>query len=75
MRKILVPVDFSEYSLNALEVAVYIAKVKEMSIKLLHVMEDSYTAYYNMVGANMVEDNTLFTYRKELQRTITEQLT
>jgi nucleotide-binding universal stress UspA family protein len=74
MRKILVPVDFSEFSMNALDVAIYIARVKEMTIRLLHVTEDSYTPYYNMVGIGMVEENTLYTYRKELERSLNDQL-
>lgn len=40
MKKILIPVDFSEYSNNAVKAASYIAKVKGMSVKLLHVIEE-----------------------------------
>jgi nucleotide-binding universal stress UspA family protein len=74
MEKILVPIDFSTYSLNALDAAVYIAKVKEMSIRLLHVVEDTYTPYYNMAGIGMLEDDTLYRLKKELQEKTTIQL-
>lgn len=74
MKKILVPIDFSTYSMNALDVAIYIAKVKDMSIRLLHVVEDTYTPYYNMAGIGMFEDSTLFNFKKELQEKVTSQL-
>lgn len=74
MKKILVPIDFSEFSINALEVASYVAKVKDLQIRILHVIEDSYTPYYNMVGMNMVEDSSLFNYRKELQENLKVQM-
>lgn len=74
MKKILVPVDFSEYSYNALEAAAYIAKVKEMEIKIYHAMEDSYTPYVNMTGMGLVEDSSMFNYRKELQENVKAQL-
>jgi nucleotide-binding universal stress UspA family protein len=74
MKKILVPIDFSDYSMHAVEVASYIAKVRECKIRLLHIVEDSYTPYYNMVGIDMVEHSTLFTYQKELQESIKRQL-
>jgi nucleotide-binding universal stress UspA family protein len=41
MKKILVPIDFSDYSINAFRLANYIAKTKGMSIKLLHLIEES----------------------------------
>jgi nucleotide-binding universal stress UspA family protein len=40
MKKILVPIDFTEYSKNAFRMAAYMARVKGMSIKLLHVIEE-----------------------------------
>ncbi|MBX9853092.1 MAG: universal stress protein [Cytophagaceae bacterium] len=40
MKKILVPIDFSDYSNNAFRMATYFAKVKGMSIKLLHIVEE-----------------------------------
>lgn len=39
MKKILVPIDFSDYSINAFRLATHIARIKGMSIKLLHVIE------------------------------------
>jgi len=40
MKRILVPIDFTDYSKNAFKMASYIAKVKGMSIKLLHLIEE-----------------------------------
>lgn len=74
MKKILVPVDFSDYSMHAIEVASYIAKVQDCKVRLLHIVEDSYTPYYNMVGFDLVEHSTLFTYQKDLQANIKKQL-
>src|SRR5688500_15150743 len=74
MRKILVPVDFSDYSLNALEMACYIAKVKDMEIRILHVIEDFYIPQFNMVGVSPVESDTLTKYRTELQESLKSQL-
>jgi len=74
MKRILVPIDFSDFSMNAVEVACYIAKVKDLAIKILHVVEDSYTPYYNMVGMSMIEDDSLVNYRRDLQQSVREQL-
>jgi len=41
MKKILVPVDFTSYSENAVRMAGYFAGVKGMEVKLLHIIEKS----------------------------------
>lgn len=74
MKKILVPIDFSKYSLNALKVAAYIAKVKEMDIRLVHIVEDSYTPYANMTGRGLIETNAWLTYRNEIKDATKQQL-
>jgi len=50
MKKILVPVDFSKASINAVEVAYDIAKRAGASITILHVIEDSGTDSYSISG-------------------------
>lgn len=40
MKKILVPVDFSEYSENAIRMAGYFAGIKGMAVKVLHILEE-----------------------------------
>jgi nucleotide-binding universal stress UspA family protein len=41
MKKILVPIDFTDNSNNAFRMATYMARVKGMAIKLLHIIEES----------------------------------
>jgi nucleotide-binding universal stress UspA family protein len=45
IQKILVPVDLSESSLNALQVAIDIAKKKKASVKILHVIDNRFYFY------------------------------
>lgn len=40
MKRILVPVDFTSYSENAVKMAAYFAKKKNMAVKLLHIIEE-----------------------------------
>lgn len=40
MKRILVPIDFTSYSDNAVKMAAYFAKKKNMGVKLLHVIEE-----------------------------------
>ena len=63
INNILVPVDLSESSLNALDAAVVIAKKHNASIQLLHVEENCFTvkvgpnasyAQYNLLKPQMV---------------------
>lgn len=57
MRKILVPIDFSEESRNAFEVALAIARKTGAAIKLLHVLEMPHTANFSATGDVQVGDN------------------
>lgn len=41
IKKILVPVDFSETSLRAMEHAIYLARLKKAELVLIHVIEDA----------------------------------
>ncbi len=50
MKNILVPTDFSKLSINALEVAVEIAKKSNAEITLLHVVEEPGSDSYSIVG-------------------------
>lgn len=45
INKILVPIDFSEVSLNALETALAISKRQLATLTLIHVIENKYTLY------------------------------
>ncbi|MFN3405214.1 MAG: universal stress protein [Cytophagaceae bacterium] len=74
MKQILVPFDFSEYSRNALNTAVYFARVKDMDVKLLHVIEYPFASYYNMLGVNMMEDKALHEYENNLRVRVAEEL-
>lgn len=56
MKKILVPVDFSKASLNALEVAVDIANKTGASIIALHVVEDPGTDSFRVSGEVVAKD-------------------
>jgi nucleotide-binding universal stress UspA family protein len=73
MKTILVPVDFSKYSENALEVACYMAKIKGMRIRITHVLEDPYLPYYNF-GDFAVLNDAYSQYYSKLEETIREQL-
>lgn len=50
MKKILVPTDFSKISVNALEVAVEIAKKSNSEITLLHVVEEAGEGSFSIAG-------------------------
>ncbi|MGE0771286.1 MAG: universal stress protein [Cyclobacteriaceae bacterium] len=56
MKKILVPVDFSKASLNALDVAVDIANKTGASIVALHVVEDPGTDSFRVSGEVVAKD-------------------
>jgi nucleotide-binding universal stress UspA family protein len=73
MKTILVPVDFSKYSENALKVACYMAKIKDMRIRISHVLEDPYLPYYNF-GDFAVLNDAYAQYYSKLEETIREQL-
>jgi nucleotide-binding universal stress UspA family protein len=57
MNTILVPVDFSANSKKAIEAAVFLAKRKNMNLKLLHVIELPYTPGFSASGEVILEDN------------------
>jgi nucleotide-binding universal stress UspA family protein len=50
MKKILVPTDFSKISINAVEVAVEIAKKSSAEITLLHVVEQASSSSFSVTG-------------------------
>lgn len=74
MKKILVPIDFSGYSMAALDMACYIAKKKNMSIKLLQVLENNFIPYYNLAGISMVDVPTDLEYMNKLKENVDEQM-
>jgi nucleotide-binding universal stress UspA family protein len=56
MKKILVPTDFSKTSINAVEVAVEIAKKSNADITLLHVVEEASSSSFSVTGEWQKED-------------------
>jgi nucleotide-binding universal stress UspA family protein len=56
MKKILVPTDFSKISINAVEVAVEIAKKSNAEITLLHVVEEASSSSFSVTGEWQKED-------------------
>jgi nucleotide-binding universal stress UspA family protein len=56
MKKILVPTDFSKISINALEVAVEIAKKASAEVTLLHVVEEAGSSSFSVTGEWHKED-------------------
>jgi len=65
MKKILVPVDFSKTSINALEAAVDIAKKDGADIIVLHVVEEATSESYRISGEWKSQnwEDKIFTYR------------
>ncbi|HNV29875.1 MAG TPA: universal stress protein [Cyclobacteriaceae bacterium] len=57
MKKILVPTDFSKLSINALEVAIEIAKKANSEIVLLHVVEEAGADSFSIAGEWRTEEN------------------
>jgi nucleotide-binding universal stress UspA family protein len=57
MKKILVPTDFSKLSINALEVAVEIAKKSGAEITLLHVVEEASQGSFSIAGEWRTTEN------------------
>ena len=57
MKKILVPTDFSKLSINALEVAVEIAKKSNAEITLLHVVEEASQSSFSIAGEWRTTEN------------------
>ncbi|MFO7863250.1 MAG: universal stress protein [Salinivirgaceae bacterium] len=55
MKHILVPVDFSEGSVNALEMAITYANQMNFSVRMIHVIKDSVFYQKNLNLSNLVE--------------------
>ena len=70
MKKILVPIDFSDYSANAFRMAGYMARVKGMSIKLLHVFEERNSTLSKLPFFSKKNHE----YTPEMERHISEHL-
>ncbi|WP_242919655.1 universal stress protein [Pontibacter liquoris] len=66
MRRILVPVDFSDQSRYAFEVAVAIARKAGGAIKLLHIVEVTRTANFSATGDVLVGNNMDQLYTMQL---------
>ncbi|HEY8401414.1 MAG TPA: universal stress protein [Cytophagaceae bacterium] len=66
MDQLLVPVDFSDYSRHALEVAVYIASKTKSPVKLLHVVEAAYTPTVGVTGDIVFDDDLYQEYVKRM---------
>ena len=47
IKKVLVPIDFSTVSLNALETAIAICKRQLATLTLIHVVENTYVLLFN----------------------------
>ncbi|MDF2436678.1 MAG: universal stress protein UspE [Bacteroidota bacterium] len=67
IKKILVPVDFSETSMKALDHAVYIAKLNTADITLLNVVESTYS-YAPSTDYTALAFTNMETYEKEIQK-------
>jgi nucleotide-binding universal stress UspA family protein len=62
LSKVLVPVDGSEYSLRALDTAIYLAKKIDANITVMHIIENLPTVY---VESQKVLNDLLAKYRTE----------
>ena len=60
MKRILVPVDFSEYSLEALKVAAQIARKNNFEIILLHLLELPHQASDDFGNGNSIPEIIFF---------------
>lgn len=74
MKKILVPTDFSTYSENAIRVAEYFARIKQMEIKLVHVIEDPLLPFYKVEGELTFVNDIFQDYSAQLEETTREHL-
>lgn len=73
IKKILVPVDFSETSLKALDHAVYIAKLNTADITLINVVESTYS-YAPSTDYTALAFSNLDKYEKEVERQAKEHI-
>jgi len=72
-KKILVPIDFSRESANAVDTAVTLAKAEGSEMMLLNVIEDPYTAAFRTVGG-VSHDPKTNAFVIELKKRIEEKL-
>lgn len=70
MKKILVPIDFTENANNAFRMATYMARVKGMSIKLLHIIEEKGSIINNLPFFKKDQSE----YLSEMERSTREQM-
>lgn len=70
MKKILVPIDFTDYSNNAFRMATYLAKVKGMAIKLLYIIEEHSSVFGNIPFLKKNKEE----YSQEMERATREQM-
>lgn len=69
MKTILVPVDFTKFSENAVRFAGYFAEKKGMAVKLLHIIEESKNNLLPLIGSKDKKN-----YMPELKDTAEQQL-
>lgn len=69
MKTVLVPVDFTQFSENAVRFAGYFAEKKGMAVKLLHIIEEQKNNLLPFIGSNDKKD-----YMPELKETAEKQL-
>ncbi|GAB4015382.1 hypothetical protein GCM10028808_40520 [Spirosoma migulaei] len=67
VKKLLVPIDYSQTSLNALDLAVAMAQRHNAEIRLIHVLT-SFQDDYAWADSNLLTDSTTSTVEKEIQR-------
>ena len=73
-KKILVPIDFSSESANAVDTAASLAKNEGSEMILLNVIEDPYTNVFKTMGGGGFDDPRDSTFVVELKRRIEEKL-
>jgi nucleotide-binding universal stress UspA family protein len=73
MKKILVPVDFTSYSENAIKMAGYFAGVKGMEVKLLYILEEPSKSRLQIPFINYGKEQPV-DYMPELEQTAREHL-
>lgn len=66
MKSILVPIDFSEYSRYAMEVALKISLRSKLPIKLLHVVEANYSPGVGVTGDIVFDDDVYQVYMQKM---------
>ncbi len=72
LKKILVPTDFSELSLNAIDYAIILAKKEQAEINLVHISEEM--LIYPISGEAYMLSGNMMLYEDELKKVKKEQL-